>query len=96
LQAGDSLTLDADRIASGTGSPSVTADLFAELRRRNVSRAAFYVDAVWALTQGIAQPTPVGGALEWRARGTEKFAAIGRPRSTRSGLVRASVLGQGL
>ena len=43
--------------------------LFAELRRRNVFRAAIlYVGGVWALAQGIAQLTPVVGAPEWVAR----------------------------
>ncbi|MGH8114815.1 MAG: hypothetical protein ACREPS_07170 [Rhodanobacteraceae bacterium] len=37
--------------------------LFAELKRRNVLRAAaIYAAAVWALAQGIAQLTPVVNA----------------------------------
>jgi TolB-like protein/Tfp pilus assembly protein PilF len=43
--------------------------LFAELKRRNVFRAAIlYIGAVWALAQGITQLTPVVGAPEWTAR----------------------------
>ena len=54
--------------------------LFAELRRRNVLRAAvLYVGAVWALTQGIAQLAPVVGAPEWAARWFLVAAAIGFP-----------------
>ncbi|HEX5960892.1 MAG TPA: tetratricopeptide repeat protein [Rhodanobacteraceae bacterium] len=55
-------------------------NLFAELRRRNVLRAAvLYAGAVWALAQGIAQLTPVVGAPEWIARGFLVAAAIGFP-----------------
>jgi TolB-like protein/Flp pilus assembly protein TadD len=54
--------------------------LFAELGRRNVFRAAvLYVGAVWALTQGIAQLTPVVGAPEWAARWFLVAAVIGFP-----------------
>src|SRR5258705_6598338 len=54
--------------------------LFAELRRRNVLRAAvLYVGAVWALTQGIAQLTPVVNAPEWTARWFLVAAVIGFP-----------------
>ncbi|HET7777819.1 MAG TPA: hypothetical protein VFL07_04645, partial [Rudaea sp.] len=54
--------------------------LFAELRRRNVFRAAvLYIGAVWALTQGIAQLTPVVGAPEWTARWFLVAASIGFP-----------------
>jgi TolB-like protein/Tfp pilus assembly protein PilF len=54
--------------------------LFAELRRRNVLRAGvFYIGAVWALTQGIAQLTPVVGAPEWAARWFLVAAVIGFP-----------------
>ena len=43
--------------------------LFAELRRRNVFRAAIlYVGAVWALAQGISQLGPSVGAPEWTTR----------------------------
>ena len=52
--------------------------LFAELKRRNVLRAAaFYVAATWALAQGIAQLSPVVGAPEWAARWFLVAAAIG-------------------
>jgi len=54
--------------------------LFAELRRRNVFRAAIlYVGAVWALAQGIAQLTPVVDAPEWTARWFLVSAAVGFP-----------------
>ncbi len=54
--------------------------LFAELRRRNVLRAgAFYVAAVWALAQGIAQLGPAVGAPEWATRWFLVAAAIGFP-----------------
>jgi TolB-like protein/Flp pilus assembly protein TadD len=54
--------------------------LFAELRRRNVFRAAIlYVGAVWALAQGIAQLTPVVDAPEWAARWFLVSAAVGFP-----------------
>jgi TolB-like protein/tetratricopeptide (TPR) repeat protein len=54
--------------------------LFAELKRRNVLRAAvLYAGAVWALAQGIAQLTPVVGAPEWIARWFLVAAAVGFP-----------------
>ena len=54
--------------------------LIAELRRRNVFRAALlYVGAVWALAQGITQLTPVVGAPEWAARWFLVAAIIGFP-----------------
>jgi TolB-like protein len=54
--------------------------LFAELRRRNVFRAAIlYVGAVWALAQGTAQLSPVVGAPEWVARWFLVAAAIAFP-----------------
>jgi TolB-like protein/tetratricopeptide (TPR) repeat protein len=54
--------------------------LFAELRRRNVFRAAIlYVGAIWALAQGIAQLSPVVGAPEWVARWFLVAAAVGFP-----------------
>jgi TolB-like protein/tetratricopeptide (TPR) repeat protein len=54
--------------------------LFAELRRRNVIRAAIlYVGAVWALAQGIAQLTPVVNAPEWTARWFLVSAIVGFP-----------------
>jgi TolB-like protein/Flp pilus assembly protein TadD len=53
---------------------------FAELKRRNVLRAAaFYVAATWALAQGIAQLSPVVGAPDWAARWFLVAAAIGFP-----------------
>ena len=56
------------------------SSLFAELRRRNVFRAAaLYIGAVWALTQGIAQLTPVVGAPDWAARWFLVAAVIGFP-----------------
>jgi TolB-like protein/Flp pilus assembly protein TadD len=58
----------------------VKPSLFAELRRRNVFRAAvLYVGAVWALTQGLAQLTPVVGAPEWAARWFLVAAVVGFP-----------------
>lgn len=43
--------------------------LFAELKRRNVLRAAvLYAGAVWALAQGLAQLLPLFGDYEWIAR----------------------------
>jgi TolB-like protein len=49
--------------------------LFGELRRRNVFRAAvFYVGAVWALAQGIAQLGPAFGMPDW---GTRWFVVAG-------------------
>ena len=54
--------------------------LFAELRRRNVIRAAIlYVGAVWALAQGIAQLAPVVNAPEWTARWFLVSAIVGFP-----------------
>ncbi|HSC11579.1 MAG TPA: tetratricopeptide repeat protein [Rhodanobacteraceae bacterium] len=54
--------------------------LFAELKRRNVIRAAIlYVGAVWALAQGIAQLTPVVDAPEWAARWFLVSAVVGFP-----------------
>ncbi len=59
-----------------SGQPS----FFAELRRRNVIRAAvLYLGAAWALTQGIAQLTPVVNAPEWVARWFLVAACIGFP-----------------
>ncbi len=55
-------------------------DFFAELKRRNVIRAAIlYVGAVWALAQGIAQLGPSVGAPEWTTRWFLVAAAIGFP-----------------
>jgi hypothetical protein len=54
--------------------------LFAELRRRNVFRAAIlYVGAVWALAQGISQLGPSFGMPEWGTRWFVVAAAIGFP-----------------
>src|SRR3954447_24638894 len=54
--------------------------LFAELKRRNVFRAAiFYLGAVWALAQGISQLGPSLGAPEWATRWFLVAAAIGFP-----------------
>src|SRR5690349_23950194 len=53
---------------------------FAELKRRNVFRAAIlYLGAVWALAQGIAQLGPSVGAPEWTTRWFLVAAAIGFP-----------------
>src|ERR1051326_6671912 len=55
-------------------------NLFAELKRRNVIRAAiFYVGAVWALAQGISQLGPSVGAPEWATRWFLVAAGIGFP-----------------
>jgi TolB-like protein/Flp pilus assembly protein TadD len=54
--------------------------LFAELRRRNVLRAAvLYVGATWALAQGIAQLSPAVGLPDMAARWFLIAAAIGFP-----------------
>ncbi len=59
-----------------SGKPS----LFAELKRRNVIRAAvLYVGAIWALAQGIAQLGSSVGAPEWATRWFLVAAAIGFP-----------------
>ena len=56
---------------------AVARGLFAELRRRNVLRAAvLYVGAVWALAQGIAQLGPTFGAPDWITRAFVVAAAI--------------------
>jgi len=53
---------------------------FAELKRRNVIRAAIlYLSAVWALAQGIAQLGPSVGAPDWTTRWFLVAAAIGFP-----------------
>src|ERR1051325_670054 len=55
-------------------------NLFAELKRRNVIRAAiFYVGAVWALAQGISQLGPSLGAPEWATRWFLVAAGLGFP-----------------
>ena len=54
--------------------------LLSELKRRNVFRAAaFYIAAVWALAQGIAQLGPPVGAPEWITRWFLVAAAVGFP-----------------
>lgn len=56
------------------------ARFYAELRRRNVLRAAvLYVVAVWALAQGAAQLLPVFGAPEWIVRWFVIATIIGFP-----------------
>jgi TolB-like protein/Tfp pilus assembly protein PilF len=53
---------------------------FAELKRRNVIRAAIlYLGSVWALAQGISQLGPSVGAPEWATRWFLVAAAIGFP-----------------
>ena len=57
-------------------------NLFAELKRRNVIRAAIlYLGAVWALAQGISQLGPSVGAPEWATRWFLVAAGIGFPFS---------------
>ena len=56
------------------------AHFYAELKRRNVLRAAvLYVAAVWALAQGAAQLLPVFGAPEWIVRWFVIATIIGFP-----------------
>src|SRR5262252_7999206 len=53
---------------------------FAELKRRNVIRAAIlYLGAVWVLAQGISQLGPAVGAPEWTTRWVLVAAGIGFP-----------------
>ena len=55
-------------------------NFFAELKRRNVIRAAiFYLGAVWALAQGISQLGSSLGAPEWATRWFLVAAGIGFP-----------------
>src|SRR3954454_23025607 len=55
-------------------------NFFAELKRRNVFRAAIlYCGAVWALAQGISQLGPSLGAPEWATRWFLVAAGIGFP-----------------
>ena len=55
-------------------------NFFAELKRRNVIRAAIlYLGGVWALAQGISQLGPSVGAPEWATRWFLVAAAIGFP-----------------
>ena len=57
-------------------------NLFAELKRRNVIRAAIlYIGAVWALAQGLSQLGPSVGAPEWATRWFLVAAGIGFPFS---------------
>lgn len=57
-----------------------SAGLFAELKRRNVPRAAvLYVGAIWALAQGIAQLAPVFGLQDWVTRWFVIAGAVGFP-----------------
>ena len=59
---------------------SAKPSLFAELKRRNVYRAAaFYIAATWALAQGISQLGPSVGAPEWATRWFLVAAVIGFP-----------------
>ena len=59
---------------------SVKPSLFAELRRRNVIRAAvLYAGAVWALAQGIAQLGPAFGMPDWGTRWFVIASVIGFP-----------------
>lgn len=58
----------------------IPSTFFAELKRRNVLRAcAFYVGAVWALAQGLAQLFPVFGVPDWIVRWFVVAAVIGFP-----------------
>ena len=55
-------------------------NFFAELKRRNVIRAAIlYLGAVWALAQGISQLGPSVGVPDWATRWFLVAAAIGFP-----------------
>src|SRR5262245_20250064 len=55
-------------------------NLFTELKRRNVIRAAIlYLGAVWAIAQGISQLGPSLGAPEWATRWFLVAAGIGFP-----------------
>jgi TolB-like protein/tetratricopeptide (TPR) repeat protein len=65
------------------GNPFEVAErrsLLAELKRRNVWRAAvIYVAGVWALSQGIAQLAPYVGAPDWVVRWFLAACVIGFP-----------------
>lgn len=79
-----------------------TRQVFAELKRRNVLRAAvLYAGALWALAQGMAQLGPVFGAPDWATRWFVVAGIMGFPfwlalawfyRFTPSGLKRESEL----
>jgi TolB-like protein/Tfp pilus assembly protein PilF len=57
-----------------------TGSFFAELRRRNVWRAAaLYIGAIWALAQGIASLGPALGIAEWGTRWFVIAGVIGFP-----------------
>jgi len=59
---------------------SAKPSLFAELRRRNLLRAAaLYIGAAWALSQGVAQLLPVFGFGNWAVRWFVIAALIGFP-----------------
>ena len=59
---------------------SAKPSFFAELKRRNVIRAAvLYIGAIWALAQGIAQLGSSVGAPEWATRWFLVAAGIGFP-----------------
>lgn len=59
---------------------SFKPSFFAELKRRNVLRAAvLYAGAVWALAQGFAQLAPIVGAPDWLVRWFLVAAVIGFP-----------------
>lgn len=67
------------RLRRGDGSP-MKRNLFAELKRRNVLRAAvLYIGGAWALAQGISELGPAVGAPEWFVRWFLVAAAIGFP-----------------
>src|SRR5882757_2884738 len=56
---------------------SVKRSLFAEMRRRNVIRAALlYIGAVWAFGQGLSQFSPAIGLPDWATRWFLVAAAI--------------------
>jgi TolB-like protein/tetratricopeptide (TPR) repeat protein len=58
----------------------MSRSLFAELRRRNVFRAAIlYVGAVWAFGQGLSQFSPALGLPDWATRWFLVAAVIGFP-----------------
>jgi TolB-like protein/Flp pilus assembly protein TadD len=58
----------------------MSRSLFAELRRRNVIRAAIlYAGAVWAFGQGLSQFSPALGLPDWATRWFLVAAAIGFP-----------------
>jgi TolB-like protein/tetratricopeptide (TPR) repeat protein len=59
---------------------SAGTSILAELKRRNVLRAAvLYAGAVWALVQGIAQLAPFFGGPDWIVRWFVIAACIGFP-----------------